>query len=116
MLRLLVGLRFISFLSCAIFLSACAPHFTTTQGFTTVHSIEVVAYAPTPYYDLHVINDCHESLEVYIDSYYATTVHDRGVISGISGGQHEFYAEGYNSLLASRQIYFDSNHEWIVQC
>jgi hypothetical protein len=63
-----------------------------------------------------VVNTCHESLEVYIDGYYATTVHDNGVISGISSGHHELYAEGYTVSPFSKQFYFDDHHEWVIEC
>lgn len=102
MLRLLTGLGL------AILLSSCAPSFQSQQ-------VEL-SFTPMSYYDLQVVNTCHESLEVYIDGYYATTVHDNGVISGISAGQHELYAEGYTVSPFSRQFYFDSNHEWVIEC
>lgn len=74
------------------------------------------SFTPSSYYNLQVVHTCHESLEVYIDGYYATTVHSEGVISGISAGQHELYAEGYTVSPGPKQFYFDGNHEWIIEC
>lgn len=102
MLRLVTGLGLFTLLA------ACAP---STQ------SVEAdFSFTPASYYDLQVVNTCQESLEVYIDGYYATTVHSEGVISGISAGQHELYAEGYTVSPFSRQFYFDGNHEWVIEC
>jgi hypothetical protein len=101
-LRLLAGLLL------AIFLSSCAP---------SIQSARVdISFTPMNYYDLQVVNTCQESLEVYIDGYYATTVAGEGVISGISAGQHEFHAEGYTVSPSPRQFYFDTNHEWVIEC
>ncbi len=102
MLRLLAGLGL------AVVLSACAPSLKSSR-------VEI-SFTPMSYYDLQVVNSCDESLEVFIDGYYATTVHANGVISGISAGQHEFYAEGYSVSPFSRQFYFDANHEWVIEC
>jgi hypothetical protein len=90
----------------SILLSACAPG---------VRQVEVT-FTPMSYYDLQVVNTCQDSLEVYIDGYYATTVYTNGVISGISAGQHELYAEGYSVSPFSRQFYFDANNEWVIEC
>jgi hypothetical protein len=101
-LRLLAGLGLFTLLS------ACAP--------STQSSEADFSFTPSSYYDLQVLNSCDESLEVYIDGYYATTVARQGVISGISAGQHELYAEGYTVSPFSRQFYFDANHEWVLEC
>jgi hypothetical protein len=101
-------LRLLAGLGLAILLSSCAPSLQTQQVETS--------FTPVSYYDLQVVNSCHESLEVYIDGYYATTVESQGVISGISAGQHELYAEGYSVSPFSRQFYFDANHEWVIEC
>jgi hypothetical protein len=101
-------LRLLAGLGLAILLSSCAPSLGSQQ-------VEI-AFTPMSYYDLQVVNTCHESLEVYIDGYYATTVQSQGVISGISAGQHELYAEGYTVSPLSRQFYFDDNYEWVIEC
>jgi hypothetical protein len=100
-------LRLVTGLGLFTLLSACAPSTTVEADFS---------YTPSSYYDLQVVNSCDESLEVYIDGYYATTVARQGVISGISAGQHELYAEGYTVSPFSRQFYFDGNHEWVIEC
>jgi hypothetical protein len=100
-------LRLVMGLGLAVLLSACAPSRTVEANFS---------FTPASYYDLQVVNTCQESLEVYIDGYYATTVHSEGVISGISAGQHDLYAEGYTVSSFSRQFYFDANHEWVIEC
>jgi hypothetical protein len=100
-------LRLVMGLGLAVLLSACAPSTTVEADFS---------FTPASYYDLQVVNTCQESLEVYIDGYYATTVHSEGVISGISAGQHELYAEGYTVSPGARQFYFDANHEWVIEC
>jgi hypothetical protein len=100
-------LRLLAGLGLAALLSACAP---STQ------SLEDFSFTPMSYYDLQVVNSCSESLEVYIDGYYATTVHNEGVISGIPAGHHELHAEGYTVSPFSRQFYFDGNHEWVIEC
>ncbi len=102
MLRLLAGLGL------AILLAACAPSLRSSQ-------VEI-SFTPSSYYDLQVVNSCAESLEVYIDGYYATTVYEQSVISGISAGQHELYAEGYAVNPSAKQFYFDTNHEWVIEC
>jgi hypothetical protein len=94
-------------LGLATILSACAP--------STQHT-EDYSFTPASYYNLQVVNSCSESLEVYIDGYYATTVYSESVISGISAGQHEFHAEGYPVSSFSRQFYFDGNREWVIEC
>jgi hypothetical protein len=101
-LRLLAGLLL------AVVLSSCAPSFRSTRV--------DISFTPMNYYDLQVVNTCHESLEVYIDGYYATTVHDNGIISGISSGHHELHAQGYTVTPGPKQFYFDNNHEWVIEC
>jgi hypothetical protein len=101
-------LRLLAGLGLAAILSACAP---STQPRTNNFS-----FTPLSYYDLQVVNTCHESLEVFIDGYYATTVERESLISGISAGPHELYAEGYSLSPFSRQVYFDGNHEWVIEC
>jgi hypothetical protein len=100
-LRLVMGLGLFTLLT------ACAPSVTVEADFS---------FTPASYYDLQVVNSCDESLEVYIDGYYATTIHSEGVISGISAGQHELYAEGYTVSPSPKQFYFDDNHEWVIEC
>jgi hypothetical protein len=102
----LVGLGLV-----AMLLAACAPGVGQPSG----QQVEVT-FTPMSYYDLQVVNTCQDSLEVYIDGYYATTVYTNGVISGISAGQHELYAEGYSVSPFSRQFYFDANNEWVIEC
>ena len=94
----------------AMLLAACAPGVGQPSG----QQVEFT-FTPMSYYDLQVVNTCQESLEVYIDGYYATTVQSSGVISGISTGRHELYAEG-GSARSSRNFYFDANHEWVIEC
>ena len=101
-------LRFVAGLSLFAVLVACAP--------STNMTVEDISYRPMSYYDLQVVNTCHESLELYIDGYYATTIEGQGVISGISEGAHELYAEGYTVNPAQRQFYFDADHEWVIEC
>jgi hypothetical protein len=98
--------RLISLSLVAMLLAACAPG-------ASVQQVDITF--TVSYYDLQVVNTCQESLEVYIDGYYATTVHSSGVISGISTGKHELYAEG-GSARSSRNFYFDTNHEWVIEC
>jgi hypothetical protein len=99
--------RLVAGLGLFTLLAACAP---------STDFVDEISYTPTNYYDLQVVNTCQESLEVYIDGYYATTVHSSGVISGISAGQHELYAEGYTVVPGLKQFYFDTNHEWVIEC
>jgi hypothetical protein len=101
-------LRLVTGLGLFTLLAACAP--------STKLAEADFSSTPSSYYDLQVVNSCNESLEVYIDGYYATTVHSQGVISGISAGHHELYAEGFTVSPFSRQFYFDANHEWVLEC
>jgi hypothetical protein len=101
-------LRLLTGLSIAVVLSACAPSIQSAKA--------DFSFISASYYDLQVVNSCNESLEVYIDGYYATTVHSEGVISGISAGQHELRAEGYTMSPSPKQFYFEGNHEWVIEC